>query len=64
MNSILFQPTGEVRPPKMGEAFETYQGTLMIADMDYKHVAFPIYTRHEIPAEVAKKIVEQNKKEV
>jgi len=58
-NAILFQPTGEVRRAKQREWFkDSFEGMFeqcLTAETLYSH---PIYTRHEIPAEVAKKMME------
>ena len=58
-NAILFQPTGEVRRAKPGEWFEdSYAGFFecrLTGSTTYSH---PIFTRHEIPAELGKKMME------
>lgn len=60
-NAILFQPTGEVRPPKAGEWFVStmFDGEIHLAHKDFPDTAHKqIVTRHEIPAEMGKKMME------
>ena len=66
MNAILFQPTGEVRPPKKGEWFLNRDDTPCLCSQFFEtyctsHNIFPIFTRHEIPAEVAQRMMEEGK---
>lgn len=53
-NAILFQPTGEVREAD-GNDFYLDGGEICRGPSYYEH---PIFTRHEISAEVAKKMME------
>jgi len=59
MNSILFQPTGEVRYPKENECFMDSRGLIRVACFSFEIEEYPIYTRHEISAEVAKRMMEE-----
>ena len=62
MNAILFQPTGEVRLAEPGEWFEdSFQGMFEQRITTATLYSHPIYTRHEISAEVAKRMMEEAK---
>ena len=59
--SILFQPTGEVREAKPKEWYHFHgdiRQNTFVTETGYK---YPIYTRHEISAEVAKRMMEEGK---
>jgi len=59
--SILFQPTGEVRK---AESLEwVYDGDSFWPNTDHSPTVFeyPIYTRHELPEEVAQRMMEEAK---
>ena len=61
MNAILFQPTGEVRRPKKDDYF-LHKGMIYRASAElYDRKKYPIYARHEIPAEVAQRMMEEAK---
>jgi hypothetical protein len=59
MNAILFQPTGEVREAKP-EEWCHFHGDIrqntFVTETSYK---YPIFTRHEISAEVAQRMFEE-----
>jgi hypothetical protein len=60
-NAILFQPTGEVREAKPEEWYHFHgdiRQNMFVTETFYK---YPIYTRHEIPAEMAKRMMEEAK---
>jgi hypothetical protein len=59
MNAILFQPTGEVRYPKETEYFMDSEGLIRMACFGFEIEEYPIYTRHEIPEEVAQRMMEE-----
>jgi hypothetical protein len=62
MNAILFQPTGEVRPPKKDEWFLYDIGNVFeCAHFDFTVEKYPIYTRHELSKEVAQRMMEEAK---
>ncbi len=59
--SILFQPTGEVRKAQP-EEWHYFHGDIrqntFVTETDY---GYPIYTHHEISAEVAQRMMEEEK---
>jgi hypothetical protein len=60
MNAILFQPTGEVRSATENEWYMTRFGDVVLRLSNNPTVnEYPIFTRHEIPAEVAKRMMEE-----
>lgn len=61
MTSILFQPTGEVRRAKRMEWYYRFGDFIQNTFGTETHYPYPIFTRHEIPAEVAKKMMEGEK---
>ncbi len=62
-NAILFIPTGEVRRARPGEWYgniRMYGRTIEERQSDRPtSMRYPIYTRHEIPAELGKKMMEE-----
>ena len=62
MNAILFQPTGEVRPVKHGELSMGIDGEIWVWPCELPSADHrSIFTRHEIPAEVAQRMMEEAK---
>jgi len=62
MNAIVFIPTGEVRLAEPGEWFEdSFQGMFEQRITTATLYSHPIFTRHEIPAEVAQRMMEEAK---
>ena len=63
MNAILFQPTGEVRRAEPGEWYgniRMHGRTIEERQSDHStSMRYPIYTRHEIPEEVAQRMMEE-----
>ena len=57
--SVLFQPTGEIRRAKPREWL--CDGTVFAQNPlnGMTNYEYPIYTRHEIPAEVAQRMLEE-----
>jgi hypothetical protein len=61
MNAILFQPTGEVRKAHKGDMIMESDGGMLRWFTKESEKEHPIYTRHEIPAEVAERMLEEAK---
>ena len=59
MNAIVFIPMGEVRKAKPGEKYLRYGDFLWNVWDTETEYPYPIYTRHEISAEVAQRMMEE-----
>ena len=59
MNAILFQPTGEVRRARQDDWVLTPRGEFILWFWNKSETEYPIFTRHEIRAEVAQRMMEE-----